>query len=314
MLSRAIQGLRGFRRAMRQDRKHALLRAELARHGIGADHNGLLLSHGIGDHTMVMGLANAYEQALGEPLTYFVGRADLAFLAEAFLPRRTYVALPGRLRARMFEDGLKGGRLFYGHFPGYHLNKVIGYHGLTLLDAYRCRFKLPADSTPQLPSAPLADEVERAAAQLTREGLRRGKTVMLCTEARSLDSSGLVDQFWVPLVSRLQSEGFGIKVNDNPGLCERLGLSDHRLPLNEWRAMVAACGHLVSFRSGLSDLALNTGARHTVVFPRVAQLHSTALDAFPVAALEPTEEILEIEIDADNLPGIFADIMTHHLK
>ena len=60
MLSSVRQGLRGFRRALRQDRRHRLLRAELARHGIGADQNGLLLSHGIGDHTMVMGFANAY--------------------------------------------------------------------------------------------------------------------------------------------------------------------------------------------------------------------------------------------------------------
>ncbi len=310
MLVGVKRGVHAFQEARRGERRRALLLSELERHGIDRNKSGLLLSHGIGDHLIAMGLAAAFEQARGETLSYVVGRADLAFLANLYAPQRPYVALPDGLDARAFEYDASGTRPFYAHFPGYHLASMIGYRDLTLMDAYRCRLGLPADAVPELPRAPRDSEVERAKTSLLDRGLRPGRTILLCTKSRSLRCSGLIDQLWMPLAAQLRSEGFDIEVNDDPELSDRLSLPRHDpLPLDQWRAAVAACGHVITFRSGLSELALNTGARHAVVFPHIS--HLNVIEGYALAQCW-NEDIFEIEVDSHDMDKMIAELLAYH--
>lgn len=313
MLGRLRRSSRAFRATLRKERQLTLLRSQLTRHGIAWNDRGFLLSHGIGDHLIAMGFANAYERTHGEPLCCFVGRAGLAFLSDLFLPRRPYVVLPEGVDATAFEDGVRRTRLLYTHFPGHHLASAIGYRGLTLMDAHRCRLELPPDTDPEPPTAPSPSDVEQAEALLTDRKAQPGRTIMLCTEARSLDSSGWLDCFWTPLAARLRAEGFDIAVNDNPTLTDRLSLP-HRdpLPLNQWRAAIAACGHVITFRSGLSDLAVNTGARHTVIFPPIRFNQAPIIRDYPVADAGLSNDVLQVEIDPCHMDGVISAVVGHH--
>ncbi|MDA4848137.1 hypothetical protein [Hoeflea poritis] len=307
--------MRGFAAAMRKEHSQIRLRSQIERFSVGRQQLGFLLSHGIGDHIIALGFADAFEEARGEPLGYVVGRGSLAFLAELYSPQRLYIPMPAGARQRDFEDGLRRTRLLYAHFPKLQLPDMIGYRGLTFLDAYRCRLRLPDNVKMRYPRAPSAKSIDAATVLLQREGLRPGKTVMLCTEAKSLDAGGLLDRFWTPLAEKLQQEGLDVKVNDNPQLSERLGLGHAPVALDQWRPLVAACGHVIAFRSGLSELVLNLDVRHSVVFPLPKDRPGFSLmRGFPVGNCGHEEDILHIECDPDSPDRTVAELLERHLK
>lgn len=229
----------------------------------------LVADHGIGDHYIVAGFAEAVRRRYGLRV-WMAGRRHLAFVSALFPAVERYFEWPADTDAQTQGSWkIEGGRMYYAHFPKLELMRVVGYKGMHFLDAYRCRLDLPAEAQLSRARLPSTEEIGRAAGQLQAAGFTPGRTVVLSIEARSTPTDGVDRAFWIALAGAMEARGFETLVNGGPTTHVPEGLRSLALPVAELRAMVQAAGFVCSVRSGISDLVCNLRCPQAVIYPDV---------------------------------------------
>lgn len=227
----------------------------------------VVMDHGIGDHFIVTGFAEAIRKKYGLRV-WVAGRKDLAFVGGLFPAAERYLEWPKNIKADSVGTALiQGGALFYSHFPRLELMRAVGYRDFHFLDAYRCRLGLPADAKLTAPKLPDAAAVDRAAQMLKQQGYTPGRTVILNIDARTTLTTGVEAPFWQALGRRLRDQGFEPLVNAGPVTQIPTGLKAFSFNLPDFRATVMAAGGICSARSGVSDLTCDLPCARVVVYP-----------------------------------------------
>jgi hypothetical protein len=229
----------------------------------------LVADYGIGDHYIAAGFAAAIRGRYGVR-TWLAGKPHLAFLPELFPAAERFIQWPEAVpRSQLTAKEIKGGDMFLAHFPGLELMRAVGYGGFHFLDAYRCRFGLPASTPLSRPRPPSPEQLQGAAGQLRAAGLDPAATVLVSLEARSTPTTGVGPAFWSGLCAALAAAGLRPLINEAPGTAVPAGLPSLRIPLGEVRAVAQACAAVCSVRSGFSDLVSDLPLRHAVIYADV---------------------------------------------
>ncbi|MBC7368200.1 MAG: hypothetical protein H7343_15540 [Undibacterium sp.] len=229
----------------------------------------LIADHGIGDHYIVAGLAEAVRRRHNVHV-WMAGRPHLGFVTGLFPSVEHYFDWPADADgAALGSWKIEGGKMFYAHFPKLELMRAVGYGGFHFLDAYRCRLDLPAETQLSRAKLPSPREVSQAGARLQAEGFTPGRSVVLSIEARSTPTDGIDATFWTLLAEKLQARGLDVLVNAAPTTQVPAGLRSLAVPLAELRELVQAAGFACSVRSGISDLVSNLRCPQAVIYPDV---------------------------------------------
>src|ERR1044071_7247430 len=104
----------------------------------------LVAQHGIGDHYIVAGFAEAV--AKRHRLNVWVaGRRELSFVAPMFPSVACYLHWPDHMNAETILTGQPiGGCYYFAHFPRMDLARAVGFKDFHFLDAYRVRLRVQA--------------------------------------------------------------------------------------------------------------------------------------------------------------------------
>lgn len=227
----------------------------------------LVADHGVGDHYIVAGFAEAITRELGVRV-WMAGRADLPFLTTMFPAVERYLHWPANTpRTGLKEHRIQGGVMFDAHFPGLELMRAVGYRDFHFLDAYRCRFGLSADAV--LTKAKLPTEAELAAAKtgLIEAGITPGQFVLMCPDARTTPTEGVTPEFWQSIAQGLRTAGLKAVVNTGPGAQAPAGMMGFSAPLQWLRSVAMLSAGVCTVRSGLSDLFCDLPIAQAVVYP-----------------------------------------------
>lgn len=256
---RAIRTLSEARRWRSFRESHPLRRHEA----------GLLVQYGIGDHFLTCGLAWAIREHTGYDVVV-AGKAGFAFIAELFPGVSRFVTLPKELWKQ--ESGttqIVSGEYMYAHFRSLELMRAVGYQGFHLLDAYKCLFSLPAQTTLENPRKLSDLELAEAKTFLEAQGLRPGFTAILCPNAGSTPIGNVDNAFWSELAFTLRENGLEPVVNVGPGTEVPKGLEGVAFPLSSFRALVQQAGFFCGVRSGICDLVSDLPVRQAVIYPDI---------------------------------------------
>ncbi len=227
----------------------------------------LVMDHGIGDHYIVAGFAEAIRKKFGLRV-WVAGRKDLAFIAGLFPAAERYLEWPKNIKADSVGDiWIRGGSIFYSHFPRLELMRAVGYNGFHFLDAYRCRLGLPVEAQLSAAKRPDAASVAAACERIRELGFTPGRTVVLNIDSRTTLTTGVEPEFWTALGERLKEQGLEPLVNAGPATRIPEGLRSVSLNLPDFRATVVAAGAICSVRSGVSDLTCDLPCARVVVYP-----------------------------------------------
>jgi hypothetical protein len=227
----------------------------------------LVAQHGIGDHYIVGGFAEAVGRRHGVKV-WVAGRAEMSFIAGLFPAVERYMLWPEHTRAEtILTPKPKAGRFYFAHFPRMDLARAIGYKDFHFLDAYRVRLHLKAED--ELSGARLPNETELAAARtfLERHDLPVGRTVILNIDARTTALGGVDPRFWPTLASAFRVHGLHPFVNQGPWTQVGDGLRGAPFKLADYRAIAMAAGSVCTVRSGASDLVSNLPIPQVVIYP-----------------------------------------------
>ena len=229
----------------------------------------LVADHGVGDHYIVAGFAEAIRRQFGVRI-WMAGRDDLPFMTRLFPAVERYLQWPAKSsRAGLKEPRIRGGTLFDAHFPGLELMRAVGYRDFHFLDAYRCRFELPPDAQLSQPARPSEDELREAQAALEAADIPIGQFVLLCPDARSTPTDGVTPGFWQGLAQGLRAAGLTPVVNTGPGSKAPEGMAGFSAPLQWLRSVAMMSAGVCTVRSGLSDLFCDLPCAQVVVYPEV---------------------------------------------
>lgn len=223
--------------------------------------------HGIGDHYIVAGFAEALRKR-HRVQVWLAGRRDLAFVADLFPAVERYLHWPDHMRAEtIMNEKPTGGTYYFAHFPRLELCRAVGYKDFHFLDAYRCRLNLNEEAELSSARLPTPEEMSAAQAFLAKHGCPEGRTVILNIDARTTALGGVDTRYWPLLAAALRTRGLHPFVNQGPWTKLTDGLKGAAFALRDYRAIVMAAGAAVSVRSGVSDLISNLPVPQVVVYP-----------------------------------------------
>ncbi len=279
----------------------------------------LVAQHGIGDHYIVAGFAEAVARETNAKV-WLAGRRDLAFLAQLFPAVQSYVHWPDHMNAEIIMTLQPSpGRYYFAHFPRMDLVRAVGFKDFHFLDAYRVRLFLPEEAT--LSPARLPTEPELAAARnfLTQHECVPGQTVILNIDARTTALGGVDPRYWTLLASALRAHGLQPLINQGPTTEIAEGMRGAPFALSDYRAIVMAAGAVCSVRSGVSDLVSNLPVPQVVVYPDARYLggpliRGTTLTKFGLP--QPPFEVLarrgsvqnDVRLISQHLKSVFTQV------
>ena len=255
----------------------------------------LVAQHGIGDHYIVGGFAEAVAKRHNLKV-WMAGRKDMAFVADLFPAVERYLNWPDHMRAEsIITSRPTGGLYYFAHFPRMDLAEAVGFRGFHFLDAYRVRLRLRDGAELSPARLPSAEELTRARAFLAKHDLPAGRTVILNIDARTTALGGVDLRYWPLLAAAFRAHGLQPFVNQGPWTQLSDGLKGAPFALSEYRAIAMAAGAVCSVRSGVSDLVCNLPIPQVVVYPDAEYLGGplivgTTLTKFGLA--RPPLEIL----------------------
>ena len=255
----------------------------------------LVAQHGIGDHYIVAGFAEAVAKK-HKVKVWLAGRPDLAFVATLFPAVERYLAWPAHMNPETIMTPMPGpARYYFAHFPRMDLVRAVGFKDFHFLDAYRVRLFLDEQSELSAARQPSEEELTRARAFLEQHGCPVGRTVILNIDARTTALGGVDPRYWPLLSAAIRTQGLHPFVNQGPTTQLIDGMKGARFSLAEYRAIVVAAGAVCSVRSGVSDLVSNLPVPQVVVYPDANYLggpliRGTTLTEFGLA--RPPLEIL----------------------
>jgi len=276
----------------------------------------LVAQHGIGDHYIVAGFAEAVARK-HQTKVWLAGRPDLAFVADLFPTVERYLAWPAHMNAEtIMTPRPTPGRYYFAHFPRMELARAVGFKDFHFLDAYRVRLFL--DEAAELSSARQPNEAELAHARafLEKHGCPVGRTVILNIDARTTALGGVDPRYWPLLSAAIRTQGLHPFVNQGPTTQLVDGMKGARFSLAEYRAIVVAAGAVCSVRSGVSDLVANLPVPQVVVYPDANYLggpliRGTTLTKFglPTAPLEILARRGSVQQDVRDISAHFQRVV-----
>ena len=277
---------------------------------LGPNEAGLLACQGIGDHWLACAFAREIRNTHGFDVGIVAGNPRYAFIGSLFPKPLRYAGWRESEFDEQRSNILAAGSFFYAHFPNLDLMRAVGHGDFHFLDAYRCRLGLPLDAFPSTSRQPTAEELARAGAYLTENGLPPGRTVVLCCDARTTPTTGIDAAFWLGLVTELRSQGITPVLNAGPSTPPLPGVASLPITLADFRSVVQAAGAVCSVRSGLSDLVCDLTCRRAVVYPDVGywggRLHpATTFSRFGLASPP-----FEIVVRPDAVPAALKTLAT----
>lgn len=133
-------------------------------------------------------------------------------------------------------------------------------HFITMLD-------LPSETKPAVPC--ISKEACDKAEKFVRDNrIDLGKSVLICPHANSIDTSKFDRNFWIWLIEQLKNKGLHVYRNIGPeGSKDDWGVRDLDIPLDIVFPVVDSMGFVVSVRSGLCDVLLNSDAKKIILYP-----------------------------------------------
>lgn len=307
-----IGTLRYVRRQLAADTAHWRLTRKWRRfahdHPLAHDMTGLLVREGIGDHFVVAAFAEALSH-LHHCRIRLCGNPRYAFLRELFPAVAEYLPVPVHaefdpVASRVIHPG----EYSLAFFPAdYSLARALGHGGFHMLDGYRCHLGLRGDVPPTIPLPPSQADLEDAANHLAAHNLPHGRTVLLCTDARSISTAAIPLDFWIRLAAELTRQGKAPVVNRGPTTVELPGVPFLDIPLERFRAVATTAGAICAVRSGLVDLVADLPALRAVLYPRISYGGSGLAEAFTLKRFGYQNAVSEFTVADDafsHLPAI----------
>lgn len=255
---------RGVHRWLRQGRLLGIRLVFALKHPLRSDEWGLLLPMNLGDTYVMCALVEAFRAHHGGRVTVFVKPAQ-RYIPTLFPGIDCVVVVPTVREmwcAGRFE--LRTGIPFVAHHSR-ELRDMLGFKGLTMVDANRSWLGLPLDAPLAVPRRPSADEDSRAAALFDRYSLPAGRTVLLAPESNTAPGYSL--EAWGALAEGLRAAGWHPVTNGGPKGHVVPGTERVDIPLDLCLSFVERAGWLLTMRTGLADVVSSARARLTVFYP-----------------------------------------------
>lgn len=254
----------------------------------------LVAKHGIGDHYIVGGFAEAVAQRHGIKV-WLAGRLDLAFVADLFPAVHRYIHWPDHMNAEtIMTPRPEGGRYYFAHFPRMDLVRAVGFKDFHFLDAYRVRLFLGEDAPLSAARQPTGEELARARTFLAKHNCPAGRTVILNIDARTTALGGVDPRYWPLLAAAFRVQGLHPLINQGPTTEISEGLHGAPFSLAEYRAIVMAAGAICSVRSGVSDLVSNLPVPQVVVYPDAIYLGGPLIRGTTLTKFDLSHAPLEV--------------------
>lgn len=254
----------------------------------------MICPYGIGDTYFASGLVQHVLKARGRKKLSVLCAPQQRFIPKLFNASYEAHTLPEWLDVRILkESGPLPENILYAHFQTSEAVNLIGFKGVTLLDAYRGLFNLPLDTPFPTPKLVGSDDRKRVKEFFAQHKLQVGKTALLAPEAVSVGEFG--PEFWHKLATKLRSKGYNVVLNSDKFKADiphdtTLGTLDlDRIP-----AVAEAAGLVVSLRSGLCDLLSSVDCRLVVMYPDVQWHGGKMIDATGLRAMGISKTAEEI--------------------
>jgi hypothetical protein len=255
----------------------------------------LVAQHGIGDHYIVAGFAEAVAKR-HKFKVWLAGRRELAWVSDLFPAVERYIHWPDHMRAEsILTHRPMAGCYYFAHFPRMDLAHAVGFKDFHFLDAYRVRLFLRPEAELSEARLPNPEELARARSFLQQHDCPLGRTVILNIDARTTALGGVDPRYWPLLAAAFRTQGVEPFVNQGPWTQISDGLRGAPFNVADYRAIAMVAGAVCTVRSGISDLVSNLPIPQVVVYPDADYLggpliKGTTLTKFGLAV--PPLEIL----------------------
>lgn len=278
------------------------LRAEF---NIADDSLIMLCPMGLGDTYLACSLSDHLIDKYNTKNLVVFTKSSHLFIPSLFRKETVAYGIPKWLDTNNLKNLLPLPNLFvYAHFQTSEATNLLGYKGLTLIDAYKALFGLPQDTKPAYPRNLITSvHLENANNFLLNNNLAKGKTVILAPEAISTDTFKL--EFWEVLSKKLMSNGWQVILNssNNSNLVIPHHANSSRLDIETIPALAQQAGWMISIRSGLCDVLSTKNSKLTVLYPHGVWLGGSMLEATGLHNMNLKTNAEEIELnDLGSIP------------
>lgn len=228
-----------------------------------SDYYCIFSRYGIGDIFFVASLINAFKKKNGGKVVYFTEKKRLIKVLEAF-PSIDEVVFDKDLsflqEEQNLQQHLQKGKLHKLFFP-YRGTKET----YTFSDNYNNLLDLPLDAPRELPEIKESN-YNKADEEFKRLNIKPEKTILIIPDATMFDYRIIDSKFWLNLSKELESKGYDIVFNTK--LSEYKHLKNTFLPVMDFVAFAKQIKHIISFRSGVSDLLVGMNISNlTAIYP-----------------------------------------------
>lgn len=220
--------------------------------------------YGIGDVFYTASLLKEFKQKNnGAKVIYFTGKSRLVKFLKAF-PSIDEVVFYKDIKflqdEQFLQQNLQKGKLNKLFFPYRGIKETY-----TFSDNYANLLDVSLEAQRELPViSALNNSV--AAAEIERLCIEPSKTVLIIPDATMFDYKVIDSSFWISLANNLKKLGYDIVFNTK--LREYKNFKNSFLPVMDFLAFTKTIKHVISFRSGISDLLAGTGILNlTVIYP-----------------------------------------------
>lgn len=203
-----------------------------------------------------------------------------------------------------FSNMADGRMLIMSHRYPYtnRVYQIGNYKGIHFADHFRYSiFELEENAQPEKPYVHRNDETARKYVEdlFTREGLTRGKTVLLMPYANT--AVGIPAEFWESLAFNLQEKGYTVCTNSSGELEPAIsGTRPLFFDLRYGLEVVEAAGMMIALRSGICDVLSSAKARKIIFYPDQIYGPGKFIDFYRLVTMGLAEEAEEIEWNGED--------------
>jgi len=130
---------------------------------------------------------------------------------------------------------------------------------------------------------------------IARYKINKKKSIIVCPHANSIDPKLISISFWNLLVKKLISNGYTVYLNygnDDP-LYKIKGIIPIEIPLKNILNIFEYISRVITIRSGIADLLLNSEAKTTILYPQINNKFITS----NLSQISTKRNLIDIHID-----------------
>lgn|GEM_PF-6165070 len=256
----------------------------------------MICPYGIGDIYLACGLVSHVLKARHRRTLSVLCGSRQTFIPPTFNKSYRATSIPEWVDIRLLKEaGPLPENFLYAHFQNQEVVNLIGYKGVTLLDAYRALLNLPLDIAFQHPQLISAQDRHHVQHFFEEHQLDPKKTVVLAPEAVSVGEFDI--KLWQTLAASLREKGLNILLNSEK---YRQAISHDAsvaaLGLERVPAVAEVIHSFVALRSGLCDLLSGVDCRQIILYPDVAWHGGTMFEATSLKAMGLSKTAHEIVV------------------